>query len=348
VESPFFPGALFLLSCFYTRKELALRTAMLYSGSLISGAFAGLIAAGITGGLDGALGLRAWRWLFIILGAVTVVVAFGCIFILPDMPKTTKWLTPNERELASWRLEEDIGQDDWTGSGDQKFFSGLTLAIKDVKVWIMMLLLFCMVFSGSVTNFFPSVVQTLGYERVESLLLTAPPYVLGVITCAINAWHSDRTGEKYLHVICPLFIAVASFILAAATTATAPRYVAMMLMIPGCYTGYVVALGWISSTIPRPPAKRAAALALINAVSNTSSIFASYMFPKSAAPRYILAFSICCGSSFIAICTASLLRIVLGRLNRKLNRGEFVKDVAGSGGEGVPLEAASNGFRFLL
>ena len=44
----------------YTRKELALRTAMMYSGSLISGAFSGLITAGITNGLTFARGLRAW------------------------------------------------------------------------------------------------------------------------------------------------------------------------------------------------------------------------------------------------------------------------------------------------
>lgn len=347
VESPFFPGALFLLSSFYTRKELAFRTAMLYSGSLVSGAFAGLLAAAIMK-MDGVAGLRAWRWLFIIEGAATVLVAFTCIFILPDMPKTTKWLTPEQRELASWRLDEDIGQDDWTGSEDQGFFHGLVLAVKDIKVWVMVVLLFCMVFSGSVTNFFPTVVQTLGYGRIESLFLTVPPYMLGVITCCLNAWHSDRTGEKYLHVTLPLFIGVFSFVLAAATTSAAPRYVAMMLMIPGCYMGYVVALGWISSTIPRPPAKRAAALAMINAISNTSSIAASYMFPTSAAPRYIVAFAVCSCSSFIAVSTASVLRIMLARLNKKLDRGEFVQDVAGSSGEGVPEEAAQRGFRFLL
>ena len=49
------------------------RTALLYSGSLLSGAFSGLIAAGITNGLDGAKGLSAWRWLFIVEGAITVV-----------------------------------------------------------------------------------------------------------------------------------------------------------------------------------------------------------------------------------------------------------------------------------
>lgn len=60
VEAAYFPGVLFFLSSWYTRKELALRTAMLYSGSLISGAFSGLITAGITSGLDGVRGLRAW------------------------------------------------------------------------------------------------------------------------------------------------------------------------------------------------------------------------------------------------------------------------------------------------
>lgn len=37
---------------------------MLYAGSLISGTISGLIAAGITYGLDGAKGLAAWRWYF--------------------------------------------------------------------------------------------------------------------------------------------------------------------------------------------------------------------------------------------------------------------------------------------
>ena len=42
---------------------------------------------------------------------------------------------------------------------------------------------------------------------------------------------------------------------AATTTKIGPRYFAMMLMPAGVYTGYVVALAWISNTLPRPPAK---------------------------------------------------------------------------------------------
>lgn len=347
VESPYFPGVLFLLSSFYTRKELALRTAMLYSGSLISGSVAGLLAAAVMK-MDGIAGLRAWRWLFIIEGISTLLVAFACIFILPDMPKTTKWLTSEQRELAAWRLDEDIGQSDWTGSKDQGFFHGLILAVKDVKVWILVILLTCMVVSSSVANFFPTVVQTLGYGRIESLLLTVPPYLLGIITCCLNAWHSDRTGEKYLHVTLPLVVSVASFILAAATISTVPRYISMMLMIPGCYTGYVVALGWISSTIPRPPAKRAAALALINAISNASSIASSYLYPTSASPRYSAAFTVCSCSSLLAVFTAWVLKTVLTRLNKRLDEVEIVRNVAEIGREDVPKEAAQRGFRFQM
>jgi hypothetical protein len=134
----------------------------------------------------------------------------------------------------------------------------------------------------------------LKFGNVDTLLLTAPPYVLAVITTFLNSWHAgktsslssfktlliltDRTGERFFHITLPLCFAVFAFILAAATTKTAPRYVAMMLMVPGVYTGYVVALAWISNSLPRPPAKRAAALAFINAISNTSSIYASYMY----------------------------------------------------------------------
>ena len=68
------PGCLYYLSCWYKRSELGFRSALLFSGSLTAGAFAGLIAAGILNGLQGARGLAAWRWLFIIEGTITMSV----------------------------------------------------------------------------------------------------------------------------------------------------------------------------------------------------------------------------------------------------------------------------------
>jgi MFS family permease len=346
IEAAYFPGCLFYLSAWYTRKELGLRTAVLYSGSLVSGAFGGLITAGITSNMDGTHGLRAWRWVFILEGIITVIIAFAAFFVLPNFPRTTTWLTEEEGQLAVYRLQEDVGEDDWVSAESQSFFNGLKLALLDIKTWVFTIMLLANVSSASVTNFFPTVVKTLGYPNIETLLLTAPPYVLAVITTYLNAWHADRTGERFWHIVLPLCVGVASFILAAATTATAPRYVAMMLMVPGVYTGYVVALTWISNSLPRPPAKRAAALAFINAVSNSSSIYASYMYPqpKSGPADLTIPISVDCATAALAILMAFIMRMILTRLNKKLARSEHVEGAINA----VPGSGVANGFRFLI
>ncbi|KAL1837889.1 hypothetical protein VTJ49DRAFT_3293 [Mycothermus thermophilus] len=352
VEAAYFPGCLYYLSCWYTRKELGFRTAVMYSGALISGAFSGLIAAGVTWGMDGTRGLSAWQWLFIIEGATTVAIAIGCYFVLPNFPRTTKWLSEEERALAVWRLQEDIGEDDWVNSEEQTFWQGAKLAFTDVKTYILLVLLFCIVSSGTVTNFFPTVVNSIQGQlsdqnrqsNVITLLLTSPPYVLAVAATYLNATHADKTGERYWHITIPMWVAVVAYIIAATTTHIAPRYLSMMLMPPAVYSGFVVALAWISNTIPRPPAKRAAALAFINAVSNCSSIYASYLYPKSADPHYTVAMIVNCVTAFVAVCAATVMRIVLVQLNRRLDKGEWVEGAINA----VPGEGAANGFRFRV
>lgn len=64
VEAVFFPGAIYLLSAWYTKNELGKRIGGLYIGQQVGNAFGGLIAAGCLK-LDGAHGIAGWRWLFI-------------------------------------------------------------------------------------------------------------------------------------------------------------------------------------------------------------------------------------------------------------------------------------------
>lgn len=141
VEAPWFPGVLFLLSRWYTRREITVRTALFYAASIASNAFAGLIAAGILGNMEGVRDIAAWRWLFIIMGAITVGVGIGVMFLLPDFPENTKvWFTHEELAVAVQRLKEDVGD---TGHEEPPSpFSGFILAAKDIKVWILTLMLF--------------------------------------------------------------------------------------------------------------------------------------------------------------------------------------------------------------
>lgn len=96
-EAPFFSGCIFLMSSWYTSKELAHRIAALYSGVALANAFGGLIAAGVLPNLNGVHGIAGWRYLFIIEGIATVGIAIIASFFMPDFPDTTKWLSSEEK-----------------------------------------------------------------------------------------------------------------------------------------------------------------------------------------------------------------------------------------------------------
>lgn len=135
-EAPYYPGAVYLLSIFYTRKEVATRIAILYTGNILATAFAGLIAAGIFHGMDDVAGLSGWRWLFILQGVVTFVIAVVGFFVLPDFPHDTRWLTAEERALATNRMELDtVGN-----QGETSTWKGFQQAAKDPMVWIFALM----------------------------------------------------------------------------------------------------------------------------------------------------------------------------------------------------------------
>lgn len=129
---------MFLLSCWYPRKELALRTAILYSGVLLATAFSGLIAAGVLSGLEGARGMAGWQWLFIIEGAGSFMAAIIAFFVLPDFPgqKTgaMKWLlSDDEQKVAVERINRDrVSLPD----ADHGVFAGLMMAVKDLRTWV--------------------------------------------------------------------------------------------------------------------------------------------------------------------------------------------------------------------
>lgn len=57
--------------------------------------------------MDDLRGLAGWRWLFIVEGAITALVAFVGFWVLPNTPLTTNWLKPEERQLAHERMERD-------------------------------------------------------------------------------------------------------------------------------------------------------------------------------------------------------------------------------------------------
>jgi MFS family permease len=360
VEAPFFAGVLFYLSKWYTKGELSLRMAIFYSGSLVSGAFGSLIAAGILSGLDGAQGMAAWQWLYIIEGTITIAIGIMLVLILPDFPNTWKRLSPEMKHIANRRLAIDAAEADVDLPGGMSQFTGLKLAFTDPKTYILAIGYMCITGAAGFQNFFPTLTKTLGYSHIVSLLLVAPPYIFMVFYSFAHAYMSDKLKNRFWFWMYPIPVTIVGFLIFMFTDSFGPRYFSFFLMMfvfamnSTCYA-------WISNAIPRPPAKRAAALAFINAIGNSASIWTPFTYTDSSAPYYRPALGINIGLLVVAAICACLLRFILQRQNKRLARlenqdsvlseKEMVKLRKTAEVEGIDIQAAramQKGYRFMI
>jgi MFS family permease len=317
VEAPFFPGALFLLSSWYTKRELAFRTSLLYSGSLLAGAFGGLVGAGIESTLNGFLNWKSWQWLFIMESSTTVLVAAAATFTLPDYPHSTRWLTESERSLAISRLQQSAAGSHVLAKGS--LLDGLKLALADYKLYFLRAIVLTKTSAGAVTSFIPTLVTTLGLSRILTLLLVAPPYVCASIAGLLVSRSSDKRSERAYHIIFPITFGLLGFLLFSISPSSLLHYLCLFLMLTGVYASYNVALAWISSTIPTPAEKRSAAIAIINVTGNCAQIYSPYLYLKENGPRYKAA--MVANSLFCLSCVGFvwILRRYLKRENAKLD-----------------------------
>ncbi|KAH0583252.1 hypothetical protein H2248_011130 [Termitomyces sp. 'cryptogamus'] len=339
-ESAFYPGVSYLLSRWYTKKvianscknpthgttlqELAFRFAILYSGQLISNAFGALMAAGILENMEGKRGFRAWRWLFFIEGSITIFIGFASMWLLPNYPYNTFWMSHDERRLALVRVSEDAGEADQDNADDSPL-KGFQMAISDPLVLIFTLQTVAQILGLSFVNFFPTLTQTLGFSTTMSLLLAAPPWVFASIACCLSAWHADRTGERFFHIAGWWWGVIAGFIIGLSTMSIPARYVAMFLMASG-YAGFAMNLVWVSNAIARPPAKRAAAIGIVNGVGNLGNLIGSYTWKAEWGPQYHQSMII----SLAALTFSTLLALVIRQMLINKNKQFTIDDNAAS------------------
>ena len=107
-EAGVLPGIIFLTSMYYKRHEYQKRMSFLFCSTLVGGAFGGLLAYSIAK-LGGQQGYAAWRWIFIIEGAITSVIALIATFLIPDWPDQARFLSSEEKELVRRRIALDGG-----------------------------------------------------------------------------------------------------------------------------------------------------------------------------------------------------------------------------------------------
>lgn len=102
-EASWYTTVLYHMSFFYKPRELPKRIAIFYSFGMLSGAFSGLLAYGISF-LDQKGGLSGWQWVFILEGIPTILIETYTSLFLPNFVEDSKFLKSNEKRIVLSQL----------------------------------------------------------------------------------------------------------------------------------------------------------------------------------------------------------------------------------------------------
>lgn len=203
--------------------------------------------------------------------------------------------------------------------------------------------------------------------------MSAPPWLFSCFVSLLTAWHSDRTQERvrshhhshlpqhannpqFWHIAGPIAVGMAGFVISMSTLNVAARYVALFLQ-ASSYAGYITFYSWISSSFPRPPAKRAVAIAMINGFGQLGNVAGSYVWALKE-DGYRKSYGIVLAMFGVTIMGSYAFRLILVDLNKKLEAGESAwetsRDVAEQTARVEVMESTDEalrmkrGFRYLL
>ncbi|KAJ5438712.1 uncharacterized protein N7458_009710 [Penicillium daleae] len=320
VEAGLFPGLVYYLTFWYRVSERSLRVALILASATLAGAFGGAIAYGV-GQMNGAHGLSAWRWLFIIEGAPSCASAVLVWFFLPDYPETAHWLSTEEKELAKERLALE---------GSHGEAGGLTWeeAKKTLIDW--RLYAHYAIYFGistpfsSLSLFTPSITAGLGFSNLRAQLMTVPPYATAYVVTLVVAWSADHFNARGLHSTCLALIGAIGFLASALLPAEsyAQRYGCLIVAASGSFACIPPLLGWLSSNL-HSTAAAGLAIALNISFGAPGQIVGVWIYKADEKTKgYPTGHWTNAALLFFVAVGCVLLRIYYGLLNR---RGTTVK-----------------------
>lgn len=265
-EAGYFPGVTYFMTCWFPGRYRGRMMGCFFAASAISSVIGAPLSANLLR-LDGVLGLAGWQWVFLAEGAPAVILALFGYALLRNGPSEAAWLTTEERGWLQGRLADEAVR---KVTHDR----GLARALLNPQI-ILITTAFSFILYGvySVSFFLPLIIKGLGLSNLAVGYVSALPSLCAAIGMILISRSSDRTGERFWHVLCPLTFGGLGLLVAAFSLGNV--YFAM--------AAFCVAVMGLSSTLPVfwnlptawfGAATAAAGIGAINTIGNMSGYLA--------------------------------------------------------------------------
>ncbi|KAH6842032.1 major facilitator superfamily domain-containing protein [Alternaria alternata] len=307
LESGYFPGCLYLLSCWYT-KSVFLH--MGYSRWKVS-------RESVDGGGQ----------IFIMEGVITIGVALFAITFIVKFPDEEKakpswgFLKPHELDVVIDRLNADRNDATAEKFSWKKF-------LEPAKDWYIyafaLILLFVTTIAYGFAFFLPIILSTkLKFSIAMSQCLGAPPYAASGFLMYGAAWFSDKykTRGPVLVVLC-LVSLIGLPIMGFASNPWA-QYVGVFITVSGTNSAIPSVMAYQANNI-RGQWRRAFCSASLTGIGGIGGIAGALIFRTEDAPSYVPGFAACMACNVLVILLVGVLTLWFRSENAKADRGEKV------------------------
>ncbi len=263
-EGGFAPGVMFYLSQWIPRRYRAgaISTFMLAVpvSAIVGGPLAGWLMS-----VNNPIEWAGWRWMLLIEGTPTLILAVVAFRLIADRPRDARWLNDTERQ---W-LEDEVAREN---SAQPEADAGRDV-LRNGRLWVASACWFgLMAGANGLLYWLPQILRHLSAQASDVRIgfITALPWIAVAAGMLINAWHSDRKQERYLHV---MLAALGSGVFIALTPILGTGAWALAaLLLAGFAMGAAQGTFWTIPPLLLGPAGLAAGFALINMCGNLAGL----------------------------------------------------------------------------
>ncbi|KAF8653303.1 hypothetical protein AX16_004003 [Volvariella volvacea WC 439] len=175
-EAGLHPAIVLTITTWYKRHEVQQRLAAFQIVISFTASIGMMIGYGLSC-LDGVLGKGGWSWLFILEGAITLVIGIVAWFFIPSFPDQNSFLTEEQTRWVLERIEKDRGD----AEPDRIHFKKFLLILTDWKIWVYVIMHFCAIMPTLALAYFSNIIlSAMGWSNAMSIFLANPPYLFGV------------------------------------------------------------------------------------------------------------------------------------------------------------------------
>jgi ACS family tartrate transporter-like MFS transporter len=262
-EAGFFPGMVLYLTYWVPASERA-RTGALF---MTAAPVAVLIGAPVSEGLlalDGWLGLAGWQWLFLVEGLPAVLLGVIAFVFLTDRPEDAAWLPPGEK---AW-LSAVMARERAARTAQHHGVSELKVLLNGRVLLICFIYFLNTLVTYGVFLWLPRILRDAsGYRGWKLSLVTSIPFAVALVGMVLIGRHSDRTGERKVHVAACAITGATGLILAAGFQ-TSVAMIVFSFALSQLGQRSVQGVFWAIPPMFLGGTAAAAGIALINSVGN--------------------------------------------------------------------------------